>query len=100
MTRTLIASAIPADSLHGDEGQDVYSAFEEAWIVHRADELMAERLNDRDRLCELMSGIDGTEIDFPLHRALMNLDRAIKGERAAQDARDTALSQIQRALRV
>mgnify|MGYP001584060180 CR=1 FL=1 len=85
MPRTLISSAMPdrLAHVHGDESQgEPYSPEEEAFIVHRADELLAERLTDRALFRDLMSGIDLDDIYGPLQRMFANQDRAEKGESA------------------
>lgn len=101
MSRLIINSAVPADvaELISDV-DDSYSVEEESFIAHRTDELLAERIADRDRFRDLLDGIDAGEIDGPLHRALMNLDRAIQGEIAGETAVFIALSLIQSRIRI
>lgn len=83
------------DHTHGDEDQGTYSPEEEAFIAHRTDELLAARIADRDRFRDLLDGIDAGEIDGPLHRALMNLDRARECESAGLYGLFAALTAIQ-----
>lgn len=97
---TAYPSAGRHDHTHGDEDQGTYYPEEEAFIAHRTDELLAERIADRDRFRDLLSGIEAREIDDQLHRALMNLDRAIQGEIAGETAVFSALSLIQTRIRI
>lgn len=99
-TRLAHAAASRLDHVHGDEDQgEPYSPEEEAFIAHRTQELLAERLNDRIRFRDLLSGIDATEIEPHLHRALMNLDAACKGNQDAYFGITSALAIIQRTVR-
>lgn len=72
------------------------TAREAALIARRADKLLSERLQDRAQFADLMDGIEPTAIYPHLHRALMSLDSACKGNQISRDAVFTALSEIQR----
>ena len=101
MTRLTMPSAMSAETAEVlSDNERPYDAFEEAWIAHRTQELLTERLNDASLFRDLLSGIDALEIEPQLHRALMNLDRAIQGEIAGEAAVFSALSLIQRRVRL
>ena len=89
------AAAGRFDHVHGDEDQGTYTAEEEAFIVHRADLLLAQRLNDRALFRDLLSGIDASEIEPHLQRAIINVLRPNLG-RIEVDAITTAVYQIAR----
>lgn len=69
---------ISVDKAHGDEHILELTPEQQVAVEIRARELMAERLADRDKFDDLVSGIDSSEIMPHVHRALMNLDGAIR----------------------
>lgn len=84
------------DRLHGDEDQYFTTAHEQALIETIADQKLAARLyNDSEQFDDLLSGIDPSDYQPQLQRALRELDRACKGSEISRDAVLTALSQIQ-----
>jgi hypothetical protein len=100
MTRATLSSAIPADRAEVlSDNEREYSIEEEAFIAHRSDELLKERLNDRALFHDLMAGIDATEIEPHMIRAVLNLDAACKGNQDAYFGITAALAIIQRTLR-
>jgi hypothetical protein len=89
------------DSLHGDEDDaPELTADESQAIYERADELMADRMDNLAHFDDLLAGIEPGIINHPLHRALRNLDNACSGGRIGIDAVLTALCQIQRTVAV
>jgi len=87
------------DRIHGDEDRPEVSAADARAIERRAAELIAERVADPAQFADLMSGIDLSAIDPHLQRALLNLDRARKGEQIAVDAVLSALHRVQKIVR-
>lgn len=79
-----------------DEHIEFLTPKEEAKIERRTAELISERIADRSNFHEILAGIEPTDIEGPLHRALCNLDRACRNDQIALDAMRTALSHIQR----
>ena len=85
------------DHLHGDEDAYWPTAAEEALIEQLADQKLTARLyDDAEQFNDLLAGIEPSDYEPQLQRALRNLDRACKGDRASIDAVLTAVSQIQR----
>jgi len=84
------------DKLHGDEGIEYLTPEAEVAIERRTAELIAGAIADRGNFHEILAGIEPTDIEGPLHRALMRLDRACLNDQIALDAIRAALSHIQR----
>lgn len=69
-------------------------------IDRRVSELTQERLTEYKYFQDILAGIDPTETDTHIHRALNNLDKACKGEQLGIRAILTSLSHIQRRIYV
>ena len=96
-TRTAPVGVASHEHLHGDEPlAPEFTAAEQRAIEARTDELLAERIADRSHFDDLLAGLDANIFNHDLHRALMNLDLACRGQEVAIIAVLTALSNIQR----
>lgn len=99
MTRTTMSSAMPAERAEVlSDNERPYDDFEEHFIAHRSDELLAERLNDRALYLDLLAGIEPNDINIPLHRAVLNLRQARKGELVGLFALLAAMTAIENRL--
>lgn len=85
-----------ADNMHGDENIKYLTPQEEVIIESRVSELTQERLTEYKRFQDILAGIDPTETDTHIHRALNNLDKACKGEKIAITAVLNSLCHVQR----
>lgn len=81
---------------HAVDDRQYPTPAEERAIEVRTAELIAERLADAAQFADLMSGIEPTSIYPHLQRALLELDRACRGDSIARDAVLSAVSRIQR----
>ena len=99
-SRPAHSDACRLDYCQGDEDlpPDI-AAEQQALIELRAGQLLAERLSDPAMFADLMCGIEPTTYYPHLQRAVLNLDRACKGEGIAMDAVLSALHQIQKIVR-
>lgn len=64
-------------------------------IANRTEVLIQEKFRDPQSFYDLMSGLDNSDIDPFLHRALLNLDDACNGDNEACVAVLQALHRIQ-----
>ncbi len=87
------------DRAHGDDGQRPYSEAEQVSILNRRDELVAERMRDPSRIVSLLEGVEISEINRQLARALSEIDKAAKGDSIATFAVLASVSQIQMILK-
>ena len=71
----LTADASRFDHAHGDEHLREFTPAEQVAIERRTAELIAERLADKARFDDLLSGIEPTEINEHLQRMVANIRR-------------------------
>lgn len=88
------------DHLHGDEHLPrELDAVEQQHVDARTDELIEHRLTEGPRFVDLLAGIEPSSYEPYLHRAVLGIEDAIKGDEIAIGYVSAAVRQIANVVR-